>query len=225
MVALMTTPQPWPRELTRLTGKEVRRYRRERGMSTDQFAAAVTELGLRYSRSQVTNLEAGRRDSITNGELIAFGRVLNVPPLILMFPVGHVAEVELVPHSAVATWEALRWFTGEPPQTFSRGKADPWLAAAEPLRQHRQHQRLMDDLDRHERRRVSAFLVKMTPADQEPPSPVELAAAEELMKSEERAAREVEAQLTELRQQMRERGYQAPPLPELRAYLDTGDEQ
>ncbi len=187
-------------------------------MTADQLAAAVTDLGMRYTRSQVTNLEGGRRDGITIGELIAFGQVLNIPPIILVFPVGHADKVELRPDSMIETWEALRWFTGEPPQSHSQGKADPWLTATEPLREHRRHQRLLDDLLRHERRKYAAVSVQFTP-DQPPPTPEDCAEAERRIDAEERVIRGIEDDLRELRQQMRLRGYEMPPVPG-RQYLD-----
>lgn len=189
-------------------------------MSAEQLAEAVSALGLRYTRTQVTNLESGRRDSITVGEIFSFAEVLDVPAVALLFPVGQVAEVEVLPGVVRDTWDALRWFTAEPPQTFALGKRDPWLAATEPLRQYRKHQDLMLQLQRHERRRVEAFATTVRPADQEPPTPERLDTAEQVMRAEEAAVADLEDQLIELRREMRQRGYLLPLLPDGRKYLD-----
>lgn len=94
---LMTPTRPWPSELTGTVGRQVQRYRKKRGLTADQLAAAVTAAGLRYTRAQVTNLEAQRRDTVTLGELLVFGHVLDVPPVALAFPVGETAKVEVLP--------------------------------------------------------------------------------------------------------------------------------
>ena len=105
---LMTRARPWPSEQTRLTGAEVRRYREGR-MTADQLAAAVTDLGMRYTRAQVTNLEAGRRDSITTGELAILSAALGVPRLLLEYPLGRVDVVEVLPGIEVSPLVALHW--------------------------------------------------------------------------------------------------------------------
>jgi len=107
--ALMTRARPWPSEQTRLTGVEVRRYRDDRHMTADQLAAAITDLGMRYTRSQVTNLEAGRRDSITTGELAVLSAALGVPRLLLEYPLGRVDVVEVLPGIEVSPLVALHW--------------------------------------------------------------------------------------------------------------------
>jgi transcriptional regulator with XRE-family HTH domain len=113
--ALMTRARPWPAELTRVTGQQVRRYREKRRMTADQLAAKVTELGLRYTRAQVTNLEAERRDSVTVGEVFILASALGVPALLLVFPVGRVNAVEVLPGQEMTPWTALRWaLTGRP---------------------------------------------------------------------------------------------------------------
>lgn len=222
--ALMTQARPWPHELTKITGQQVQRYRKEWPMTADQLAAAVTALGLPYTRAQVTNLEAGRRDTVTVGELAAFGHVLAVPPVVFIFPVGAVSEVEMLPGVTRPTWDALRWFTGEPPQPFPQGKAKRWLSASEALRQHRQHERLMEELRRSGMRHVSALRTKIVVGDQERPTPADLDAAERIIEAEQRTEQQLENHLMELRQRMRAQGLTLPPLPVAWSYLDDDRE-
>jgi len=67
------------------------------------------------SEQSLKNLESGRRTSLTVAELLVLADVLGVPPVILLFPVGSSATVEVLPGRAVPTWDALAWFTGETP--------------------------------------------------------------------------------------------------------------
>lgn len=152
------TADQWPAEMTRATGKQVRRYRtdkwRSSRMSADQLAAAVTELGLPYTRAQVTNLEAGRRTSITVGEVLALAAALDVPPLLLIFPFGSSSTVEHLPGQTADTWEAAQWFTGEAPppgweQTDSDTVVGGWPQRfnrySRPVALYRQHDRYVAD--------------------------------------------------------------------------------
>jgi len=78
-------------------------------MTAEQLAAAMTDLGMPYTRSQVTNLEAGRRSSITTGELSVLSAALGVPRLLLEFPLGRVDVVEALPGVEVSPLAALHW--------------------------------------------------------------------------------------------------------------------
>jgi len=109
-------------------------------MSAEQLAAAVTKLGLPYTRAQVSNLESGRRDSITVGEVLAFAEVLGVPPALLIFPVGVEQDVESVPGTYSDAWTAYQWLVGqhgdhEPLGYYTRHERAwrQWLAIDHPL--------------------------------------------------------------------------------------------
>lgn len=84
-------------------------------MTAEQLAAKISAAGLRYTRAQVTNLELGNREAVGVGELLILARVLGVPPLLLITPVGHVDVVEPLPGVEVHTWAAAKWITGEAP--------------------------------------------------------------------------------------------------------------
>lgn len=214
----MTQGRPWPAELTDIVGRQVQRYRKERGLTAEQLAAAVTAAGVRYTRAQVTNLEAGRRDTVTLGELLAFGDVLHVPPAVLAFPVGEIAKVEVMPGKARETWDALRWFTGEaaPQTSSSRDQLDAWAAASGSLRLHRRHQRLTAELAENRIRihKALATAVKHEATD------AERATAEQLIEAETRTAHQLEQRLRDLRQQMRQQNLAPPSLSDEWTYLD-----
>lgn len=112
----MTQRRPWPTALTAVLARQVRRYRDAAGLSAQQLAERMTaEVGSTYTRTQVTNLESGRREAITVGELMGFARILGVPPLMLVLPLGEAEAVEVLPGVTVDPWTAWRWVTGEIP--------------------------------------------------------------------------------------------------------------
>lgn len=75
-------------------------------MSAQDLADETERLGHPIGRSVLANLENGRRPTLSVAELIVLAKALRVPPLLLLFPVGHVEEVELPPHGKVSTWFA-----------------------------------------------------------------------------------------------------------------------
>lgn len=105
--------EDWSAEFTSLVGQEVRRVRKERKMSADELAAACAALGAEVPSRTVTNLETGRRAALPVTDLLVLARALDVSPINLLFPLGEAAEVQVLPGEAVATWEALAWFTDE----------------------------------------------------------------------------------------------------------------
>jgi transcriptional regulator with XRE-family HTH domain len=125
----MTQERTWPAELTHATGRAIRRYREERRMSAEHLAEAISTLGLRYTRTQVSNLETGRRESITVGELMAFAAVLEVPPALLLFPIGTDNPVPILPGQMTNPWMAYQCFIGE--YVLSRAVTGPGTSSAE----------------------------------------------------------------------------------------------
>lgn len=111
----MTQPD-WSTNLVSTIAGVVRRYRKLRGnMSTQQLADACAELGLPIPRSVLANLENGRRNVVSVPELLVLARALGIPPLLLIFPVGEVSRLEVLPGREMPTWAAAQWFTGEGP--------------------------------------------------------------------------------------------------------------
>jgi len=71
----------------------------------------------------ITNLELGRRGTVSMAEVLALGYVLNVPPLQLVFPVGRVAEMELLPGEVYPPYTAF-WLA-ERAGIFGGGRRQP----------------------------------------------------------------------------------------------------
>jgi transcriptional regulator with XRE-family HTH domain len=136
----MSTPLPWPAQLTSIAGAEIKRHRTARKMSAEELAKKVTSLGYDYSRDQIVNLERTktRRTSITLGEAIAFGAALGVPPAMLLFPVEG-GDIEILPGRNVDAWHAYSWFTGLGASTLTDDIAEQIDEVALKLNAYRNH--------------------------------------------------------------------------------------
>ena len=88
---------------------EVRRYRKARGMSVRQLSEAAERLGLPVPQPVLSNLELSRRETISVAEWLLLSAALQVPPLLLLFPVGRVDLVEPAPGVEVSPLAALHW--------------------------------------------------------------------------------------------------------------------
>jgi hypothetical protein len=161
----------------------------------------------------IANLENGRRDSIGIAEVLVLALALNVPPVLLLFPIGRASQVEVLPGKTTCPWSAAEWFSGEagPPAVSPGppGPAGPFgrLAGWPDLtvRYFRTHDRLCEDWSR---------------ADAD----VRQAVDDEARTAAERR-RGIEYHLGEYRALMRHDGLSSlPPLPDrLRAVL--GEDQ
>jgi transcriptional regulator with XRE-family HTH domain len=108
------TQGEWPDRLTQVVAGEVRRRRRELEMTAQQLADRCTELGSPLHRSVIANLENGRRPLVSVAELIILARALDVPPVLLISPVGRRETIEILPgQEAPTAWDAALWFSGE----------------------------------------------------------------------------------------------------------------
>lgn len=111
----MTNPKDWQAGVTGRVAEAVRRFREERGMSAQDVAAACAKLGYPIARNVIANLENGRRSSVDVAEVLVLAKVLDVPPVVFLVPLGEVGEVELLPGLMYSTGEALQWVCGEQP--------------------------------------------------------------------------------------------------------------
>jgi transcriptional regulator with XRE-family HTH domain len=109
------TNADWATGVAALLGAQVRRYRKERGLTTQQLADACGALGVNVPASVINNLETGRRASFGVAELLVVAKALDVGPISLLFPLGRQASIEILPALEVPVWEAVAWFTEETP--------------------------------------------------------------------------------------------------------------
>jgi transcriptional regulator with XRE-family HTH domain len=147
--------EEWRTQLARGVARRVRHYRLKRGLSVQKLADICTEeYGLPIKRTVLANFEAGRRPALSVAELLILARILRVPPVLLLFPVGQEAETEMLPGTSVDTWSAAKWFTGESEEIPGDGEEPQ---DAEAVRLYREHEQAVEAW--HEvQRKIKAFL-------------------------------------------------------------------
>lgn len=221
----------WPARLAKTIARQVRHYRQERGLSAQQMADRLAELGLPVQRAVLANLENGRRGNVTIAEVLALAKVLKVPPILLLFPIGQSESIEALPDQRVPTWEAAKWFMGEdmlsPNRQYYEGDhlvsaevfaedLDAWEKGAVPVRIYRQH----DSLSREWRHATAGAKQDRLKAEQATNDEVR-ASYERAAEVQERDVRRVEDQIRYTRRIAIERGLVPPALdPEL-AHLEV----
>jgi transcriptional regulator with XRE-family HTH domain len=122
------TKDGWQASLTQTVAGEIRRYRKLRGLSVQALADRCAQLGMAMPAAVLSNLELGRRESVSVAELVVIAQVLDVSPTLLMVPVTTVDKMEILPGREAGTTEVLEWFAGETrfvPARTGRLKGEP----------------------------------------------------------------------------------------------------
>lgn len=144
----------------------VRRIREKRRLPYTELSERLNEIGRPIPVLGLRRIEKGER-RVDVDELVALARALNVPPVVLMFPVGLSDEplVELLPDQRIPAEAALAWFVGDREafdDYFGHGNFDPdsglyewyekpagldanWADEARPLWLYRQHRQYVSD--------------------------------------------------------------------------------
>jgi transcriptional regulator with XRE-family HTH domain len=170
----------WAERLAMTIAGEIHRYRRNQKMSAQRLSDRCAELGMEVARATISNLEIGRRTSISVAELLVLAAALDIPPAALVFPVGYAEEVEALPGVLTPPYEAVRWFGGEEhstaPQPSADGSSSPlrhlaWRtegAAGEALTGYRRAERIAETglkhADRADHMRADAYDLEEKPA-------------------------------------------------------------
>jgi transcriptional regulator with XRE-family HTH domain len=103
--------ESWPSEITGRIAAEIKRLRGDR---SGQWLSDQTEkLGHRVSRSTISEIETGRRKSITVADLIILAAALDTVPIALIYPGPYNETVRVLPTLRVAQIWGARWFSGE----------------------------------------------------------------------------------------------------------------
>ncbi|MEU4297443.1 helix-turn-helix transcriptional regulator [Kitasatospora aureofaciens] len=105
--------ESWSARITRAVIAEVRRRRKELGMTAQDLADACEELGHPIPRNVIANWESGRRLTLTVPELLVLAKAVDTPPAELVFPLGGSTEIGCLPGESRDPWTAFSWFTGE----------------------------------------------------------------------------------------------------------------
>lgn len=218
----MTNNDPTPSDVV---ANRVRAIRDQRGWTAQQLAARCAQIGApRLTALVIANIETGRRDAqgrrrrnVTVDELVALARALDVPPVLLLYPVGMVEEVEVLPGRTMPTWNAAKWFTGEEPLCerapdgtwfVSPDDDQAWQTGAAPVDLHREHDRLISEWKAARNQEGSSRVKASSAAPGDEQRAVYLQQARE---HGERAG-QVEEQLKWVRSHMRRFGLTPPAL-------------
>ncbi|MFH9353502.1 helix-turn-helix domain-containing protein [Kitasatospora sp. NPDC017646] len=105
--------EEWAARITKAVIAEVRRARKELGMTAQDLADACESLGHPIPRNVIANWESGRRLTLTVPELLVLAKAVETPPAALVFPLGGRSSVEHLPSERSDPWTAFRWFVGE----------------------------------------------------------------------------------------------------------------
>lgn len=101
----------WQKEMTQAIGRRVKKLR---GKTTVLGLQKRTEeLGFRVSRSAISELETGKRNSISVAELLVLAAALEVPPLFLIWDNYPEGEAEMLPDFRVEAFDAHQWASGD----------------------------------------------------------------------------------------------------------------
>jgi transcriptional regulator with XRE-family HTH domain len=127
---LIVMSDNWSDEVTARIAGEIRRLRGDR--SGQWLSDRTADLGNRVSRSTISEIETGRRKSITVTDLILLACALRVPPVQLLYPNMPDGKVEIVPGEKDSSIVAAQWFSGEvvrEPESLSSPQVDSKDAA------------------------------------------------------------------------------------------------
>lgn len=172
--------------------RAVKRLREEQRLPYTELSERLAKMGRPIPVLGLRRIERGER-RVDVDDLMALARVLGVPPLMLLMPVGTDGQIEVIPGRRVSTWEAAQWVTGESPFPGSADEEtddfNAWHRGGLPLELYRQH----DELCAAWNAEVKQLIVESSKDEQR-------------LLPHERA-------LGQLRRQMRRRGVLPPDLP------------
>ncbi|MCW2904734.1 MAG: helix-turn-helix domain protein [Streptosporangiaceae bacterium] len=97
--------------------RRVAELRRKRGLTGAKLAERMTEVGVKWDRSIVANLENRRRSYVTVDELLALAYVLEVFPAHLLVPIEDEALYRLVPGREDRAGDVREWVRARLPLT------------------------------------------------------------------------------------------------------------
>ena len=104
------TPE-WQKQTTDRIGENVRNLRGSR--TAAWLSDETARLGLRISRSALSELENGKRKTISLGEFLVLAAALSVPPIFLLYPQYPDGKVSVLPALHVKSHEASDWIGGK----------------------------------------------------------------------------------------------------------------
>ncbi|GGK65431.1 hypothetical protein [Streptomyces flaveus] len=216
----------WAAQIAKQVGQGVAYYRTQsrdaRGgkLTAQALADRCAGLGLPLDRTVIAKLEKGTRQTITIGELLVLARALEIPPVLLLFPLGRTDTTEVLPGEDTDTWAALKWFTGEDDQFPGAVTGTDEKQDAEPVRLFREHERLIKQWWDNRGKLMSLIAPKdpelkkfRAEADPDAVDDLWVQVAKDTMRNAEEA-------LMAIRSEMRDRGLTPPRLGLESAYIE-----
>lgn len=116
----------WSAELTRTIGDQIRYWRRRRKLTTQKLSDLTAALGQRIPAAVLTNLEHRRRDYISVSEVLLAAAALNVPPVLLIAPIGRAEQMEPLPGNSASPWRTRGWLMGALPLRIEGFELEEW---------------------------------------------------------------------------------------------------
>lgn len=155
---------------------QIRRYRLLKNWSVKRLAEECERLGApQLTASSLANIERGQAPEAKRAarrvlveELAVLARALDVPPLLLIFPIGQQAFIEVLPGTGVDTWLAAKWWAGEDPwpsRSLSE-RSQAWFTSAAPIAYYRLHDRIVDEIDEWARAQSALWTLPRGPLDE-----------------------------------------------------------
>lgn len=227
----MEREEDWATAITARIGRRVEHFRTSsrpdgKKLTVQALADRCSSLGLPLDRSVLAKLEKGLRQTITVGEVLVLAKALEVPPLLLIIPVGDAELWEVFPGYEVPPWSAAQWLAGEAPlpgRVPIRGEdewmtsvsdLEVWRRSALPLTTYRDHARLVEEV------RFSQQNLAWIRSKTAEPGRKSLAESDRAIENaEQQRLTSYEESLIALRTVMDEHGILPPPLPRDLAYL------
>ncbi|MGW4121036.1 helix-turn-helix domain-containing protein [Nocardia sp. NPDC004711] len=107
----------WDADIAGRVGQAVKALREGRTPKLSAVKLAERTAQFRYplTKAQVSDLELGRKKTITVPELISLALALGVSPVELLYPALMDGPVEVWPGVTTTSIEAVQWFSGEIP--------------------------------------------------------------------------------------------------------------
>lgn len=97
-----------------MVAERTKHFRTQRGWNQPELAERMRKAGHKgWNRSIVANLESGRRATVTIDEVFSLAHVLDVPPLMLVIPLGIDEKFYVTPAVTFDTEHVFYWAKGE----------------------------------------------------------------------------------------------------------------
>jgi transcriptional regulator with XRE-family HTH domain len=142
----------WSLRLARDVAAQVRYWRERRGITAAQLADRTAQLGYQIPRSIIANLENRRRNTIAIAEVLVLAAALDVPPVLLIAPVGRRREVEILPGLRLSAWRSRGWIHGAVEPEYGGFSAAAWQQSRRAIVLYDVHRLLVREHQQIERR-------------------------------------------------------------------------